>query len=332
MAGECSRFKIFGWHIFVSLMAFFVLEIFLSSKGYAECLSLKSGGLVFDVEQCVLIQPERAFDLSKEKYRWINDLDGAGRKSLMDSYRGLYLRGLVVTSQIQSKGILTESQALMGQKIATYIAPGTLQCGAIEGKRLSATLVERCCDGTGNAPCLLETSYVLQNVSVLGHKSSAAGDANRLKAKRSKDYQAGDKAYIAKDWNAAVKAYEKAKSNSELDLAGHYKLGFSYRMLDRCSAAIPSLKYIHEQREKGSVWTDEESLARAGEFLLARCYAKMNQPGAAVLILSMYLLEPKKYAKELKDAVSHKDFGWIHTSREYVDFEKEARKKLSTLK
>ena len=117
-----------------------------------------------------------------------------------------------------------------------------------------------------------------------------------------------------------------------MDNVGHFKLGYSYRMLDLCPAAISPLKYVHEQKEKGATWADEDVAVRASDFLLARCYAKMNQPGASVLLLNAYLLEPQKYAKELKDSLSHADFGWIHTSREYREYQKEAQKKLSGLK
>lgn len=304
----------------------------VSGLARAECLSLKVGPLVYDVQSCTQIQPEKAFDLTKEKYSWIGDLDAVGKKALLDSYRGLYIKGTVIKSQVSQKGLVQGSGVLAGEAVPTYMLPGAMRCDALEGKRISAKLVERCCDGTGDAPCLLETSYILQNIKMIGAAGSGAGDAMRQKARTSKDYQAGDKYFRAKDWKSAALAYEKARGKEELDVGGHFKLGYAYRMSDLCPAAIGPLKFIHEQREKGSVWADEDKVARAGEFLLARCYAKMNQPGAAVFLLNAYLLEPEKYAKELKDSVSHQDFGWIHTSREYKDYEKEARKKIAGLK
>jgi hypothetical protein len=54
----------------------------------------------------------------------------------------------------------------------------------------------------------------------------------------------------------------------------------------------------------------------------------MNQPSNAYMILSGYLLEPGKYQRELKQALKHKDFGWIHTSKQYREFKKEADKKV----
>jgi hypothetical protein len=128
----------------------------------------------------------------------------------------------------------------------------------------------------------------------------------------------------------AVKAFERAFVNGELDIKGHYKLGYAYREIDQCRDAIRPLKYVQEQREKKRIFADEELVARQAVFLLARCHSKMNEPGPAVLLLNQYLLEPQKYKKELRDSLSHKDFGWIHTSKEYRDYEKAARKKLGS--
>ena len=61
--------------------------------------------------------------------------------------------------------------------------------------------------------------------------------------------------------------------------------------------------------------------------LLARCLARMNDPQNAVAILNSYLIEPAKYRSEINESLKDADFGWIHTSREYRDYTKEARKK-----
>ena len=61
--------------------------------------------------------------------------------------------------------------------------------------------------------------------------------------------------------------------------------------------------------------------------LLARCLARMNDPQNAVAILNSYLIEPAKYRNEINESLKDSDFGWIHTSREYRDYMKEARKK-----
>ena len=120
----------------------------------------------------------------------------------------------------------------------------------------------------------------------------------------------------------------RAKANGELDITGHYKLAVAYRKDDRCNKAIEPLEYINGRHNKKDFWADEEKVIRSARFLLARCYAKLNKPGFATTILEAYLLEPRKYRNELKWSLGHKDFGWIHTSKEYRDYKKEAQRRL----
>lgn len=299
-----------------------------SANAQAECLSLTSGPVVYDVIGCKVLTPEQHFDLAKEKYAWIKDLDPAGKKAFYDTYRGTYLKGKVVKSSATTKGIANEQGALNGDTIYSMIGPPATQCNQVLGKRIAGNLKEVCCEGGGQPPCLLDTSYLIQNMQVIGSAESSAGDQTRTKAKRSKDYQAAEKLFRQKKWKDAVKLYEKARPNDELDVTGFYHLGYSYREMDQCKDAIGPLKIVTEKAQKKQIWADEEGTARKAMFLLARCYAKMNDPQGAVLLLNSYLLEPKKYRSEIKGALNHKDFGWIHTSKEYRDFKEEAQKKL----
>lgn len=297
----------------------------------ADCLTLISGPVVVDVQACKLVDPEQSFDTSKERFAFISGFDPGSRKKFLDTYRGLYLKTKVVKSQAEAKGLNPQNNMLTGDTVFMYIAPPvSMQCDAINGKRANGNLRQVCCDGNGDIPCLLsQDGYLLSGVQVIGAAASAAGDVVRQKAKRSSVYKAGDKALAEKKYKAAAKSYESARSNGELDVAGHYKLGIAYREMDQCRDAIPPLKYIYDQHMKKQVWADEEDTARKAIFLLARCYAKINDPSPSVLILNAYLLEPGKYRKELQDSLNHKDFGWIHTSKEYRDYEKAARQKLN---
>ncbi len=302
---------------------------FTGANAQAECLSLTSGPIVYDVIGCKVLTPETAFDLSKEKYGWIKDLDAAGKKQFYDTYRGTYLKGKVVKSSAQTKGIANEQGALNGDTIYSMILPPATQCNQILGKRIAGNLKEVCCEGGGQPPCLLDTSYLILQPQVIGGAESAAGDSTRTKAKQSKDYQAAEKLYRAKKYKDAVKLYEKARPNDELDVTGFYHLAFSYREMDQCKDAVGPLKIVNEKAQKKQIWADEEGTARKAQFLLARCHAKLNDPQSAVLLLNSYLLEPKKYKTEIVQSLKHKDFGWIHTSKEYRDYKKEAQSKLN---
>ena len=299
------------------------------SRAEAECLSLLSGPLVVEVAGCKQLEPEKLFDTKKDKYSWLDGLDAGGRKSFFDSYRGILVKSKVLMSRVVTKGLQSEEGALAGEVAYMMIAPPTsLQCSAILGKRLSANLKQICCDGSGNVPCLLGTSYLLDQAQLA---AKGAASVARTKAKHSVNYQAAETAYSNRKFKIAIKSFEKARVNGELDTTGYYHLGDSYRQIDQCRDALAPLKEVHEQVLKRQVWADEEEDARHAVFLLARCYARLNNPEASTLILSSYLLEPEKYQSEINDSLKHPDFGWIHTSREYVDYEKLARQKLKNV-
>lgn len=304
------------------------LFVGLAEVAQAGCLSLISGPVVFDVQGCKAMEPEAFFDTTKPKYSWIAGLDAAGKKAFYNSYRGLYLRGKVVKSQAVSRGLNAEQGALSGDEIGAFIPPGKMSCAAVNGKRLASDLREICCDGGGDVPCLLATGYLLTSANVLGVAGSEAGDASRKKAKDSKDVQAATKADAAGKTREAIKLYERARTNGELDVRGLYALGVAYRKVDECNNAVPPLKAVLDMQQKKQLFADEESIARKSIFLLAKCYSKMNEPSQAVLILQGYLLEPEKYKAELNESLAHKDFGWIHTSKEYREYKKQALRKL----
>jgi len=300
-----------------------------AGQAHAACMSLTSGPIVYDVTGCKDLQPEALFDTHKSKYSWIAGLDPAGRKKFFNSYRGAYLRGKVVQSHATQKGLVSgDSSALSGQTIYTYVLPGSGQCSALLGRRIAAQLHEVCCEGGGDVPCLLNTGYVLLSPKVEGSANSGAGDQVRQRAKLSKDVKAGEIAFRAHRWQEAIKSFEKARTNNELDVKGSYMLADALREVEQCKDAIPILKKTYDASLRKETWADEEKVVRLSNFLLARCYAKMNNPQGAVLILNGYLLDPHKFHWELEESLKNKDFGWIHTSNEYRDFEKDVRKKL----
>lgn len=299
-----------------------------SAPGLASCLSLKKGPVVYDVQGCGEVKPEQTFDLSREKFKWIGDMDTAGQKKLLDSYRGLLLKGIVVKSEARDSGLTGDSGVLEGDTVRMYMLPSGNSCKNVAGKRLQGVLKERCCDGGGDVPCLLNTSFVLTGVQSLGKANSADGDARRERAMKSKPYKAGIKAYKQRQWKKARSGFESARSNGSIDLRGEYLLAATYRELEKCRKSIPILETIYKRHVNKQIWGDEIPWARKAVFLLARCYAKINDPSRSAVILEAYLLEPKKYRRELRMSLGHKDFGWIHTSKEYRVYKAAAQKKL----
>jgi len=337
MGGQ-QRTKIVGprrldaFHGAFVLMVALAIFSWLEVPAFAQCSALVNGAMVVDIDGCKQIQPETQFNFKRPDLKFVNDLDPAARAKFLDTYRGAVARAKVVQSRARRVGLSEEKNALAGETVYVFFPPGGPGCAESNGKRLGGELVEICCAGSGNAPCLTGTSYVFNTSTVVGNAGSGAGDAQRTKASQSKAVIEGDKFMRAKKYRDALKAYRSAYAAGELDTKGKYNLGYAYRQVDECHHAIKPLKEIYEQHLKGKVWGDEEALVRKSNFLLARCYAKANDPQGAVLILNGYLLEPSKFKQEMRDSLKHKDFGWIHTSKEYKDYREEAQKRLKALR
>jgi tetratricopeptide (TPR) repeat protein len=293
------------------------------------CFALIKGPIAFDVEFCKPFDPGM-FDTSKPKYKFIDDLDTQGRKELLDSYRGLVVRGTVVMSRAIKSGVSTTKGVLKGEKTVFFIPPQVASCEDIFHKRVSGSVEEVCCNGTGNAPCLLDSGLVFKDLKIAG--DAMVGETIVKKGKRihGKDYLEAEKLYSQKKYKEAVKFYTKAEESNDIDVKGLFRMGFAYRELEKCDLAIRPLKKIWDLQQASKIWAEEELDARRGIFLLARCHAKNGDPSGAVFYLNGFLLDSKKYRSELRQSLKHKDFGWIHTSKEYRQYRQSAEKKLGS--
>ena len=269
------------------------------------------------------------FDTSKPKYKFIGDLDPEGRQQLLDSYKGLVVKGTVVMSRAVKDGVSTAKGALQGEKTIFFIPPGVTSCEMIHQKRVTGNITEKCCNGTGDVPCLLGSGLVLADVKVAGEAMVGSGLDKKGTRKHGKDYIEAEKKYVDKKYKDAVKLYEKAETENDIDIKGLFRMGNALRELEKCNLAIRPLKKIWDRQQANKIWADEELDARRGVFLLARCNAKNGDPSGAVFYLNGFLLDPKKYRSELQQSLKHKDFGWIHTSKEYQQFKVDAERKLS---
>lgn len=302
-----------------------------STYVYAQsaCVALVKGPIAFDIEVCKAFDPSM-FDPKKPKYQFIGDLDPEGRQQLLESYKGLVVKGTVVLSRAVKEGVSTSKGAMQGEKTIFFIPPGVTSCEAIFQKRVTGTIEEKCCNGTGDAPCLLGSGLILSDVKVAGAAMVGEGiDKKAVRRPHGPDYIAAEKKYTQKKYKEAIKLYQKAEESKDMDVKGLYRMGFSYREIEKCDLAVTPLKKIWELQQANKVWADEELDARRGIFLLARCYAKNGDPSGAVYYLNAFLLDPKKYRSELQQSLKHKDFGWIHTSKEYQQFKAQAEQRLS---
>lgn len=301
------------------------------SAAFADCLTLIKGPITVDVQSCNVIDPNTAFNLQNERFKDIRNLDANSKAKFYATYRGVMMRGKVVNSQAVRKGLSEEKGALFGENVFLFVPPGKGTCQSAIGYRYTGNVSEVCCDGAAEAPCLIDSSYVFTEIKPLGPSSKQAGNADKQKAVKSESYKLAEQALAKKDLAGAVKHFEAARNKNELDVPGLYKLGAAHRRLDSCDKAVAPLESVYEKYTKKQTWADDEPTIRKSNFLLARCYAKMNRPGDAVMMLNSYLLEPRKYKAELKQSLANPDFGYIHTSKEYRIYKADAEKKLRAL-
>lgn len=307
----------------------FTILLAQSSISQADCVSLVKGYIALDVNTCGVLRPEMSFNTSLERYQFIKGLPPNEQKKFWNSYRGMIIRGLVAKSQAVKSGLTKEVGALNGESISAFVHPGSsaLSCSKLSGKRIKAFLDEACCEGGGDPPCLLNSAYTLKNIKVIGSQQAPATKKQKA-IKKSKLYIAAIKAFREKQFKKAIHYFENARSQTGIDIMGLYLLALSLREEDRCGQALNPLQAIEKRAEKNDYWASEETFIRKSRFLLARCYSKINKPGFAVTVLQGYLSNPAKYANELRASLRHKDFGWIHTSKEYQKYKSEVERVL----
>ena len=301
------------------------------SVALGDCISLVKGPIILDVRTCGVLNPEGTFDPNMERYQFIMQLPPMERKRFYHSYRGMVIRGTVAKSKAIRSGLAKEMGALQGESIAVFVPPGSTaySCQKIQGKRLAGMLDEACCEGGGDPPCLLQSSLVFKDLKVTGTAAQKApGSSVAQQRKVSKLEKAGDDFFKKKDFKKAIGYYRAAWGKNLLGIRGLYKLGLAYRFEDKCGLAIKPLEAIRTRFNKKDYWAEDLPLVHKGKFLLARCYAKINKPGFAVTVLDGFLIEPQRFQKEIRASLTHQDFGWIKTSKEYGEYRKRVKEKL----
>lgn len=297
-----------------------------TAAAYADCLSVIKGPIVLAPQSCTVVNPEATFAQAKPAFKAIRNMDATFRKKLYNSYRGLVLEGTVIRSLAKQQGMSEEKGALQGQSIKAFVATGT--CATYQGRQVVGIIEEVCCNGGDTAPCLIDVTYKINRPEAKAAQPPAKQAMKRGTAKKSVDYAKAEEYFAKKQYADAIKLYEAAQARHELDPTGVYHLGASLREVDACPRAIPYLKLIYDKKIAGAVWADDDAVVRESNFLLARCYSRTSSQSEAMLILQSYLLEPKKHRKEITDSLNHPDFGFIHTSKDYIQYKNDAEKKL----
>jgi hypothetical protein len=169
---------------------------------------------------------------------------------------------------------------------------------------------------------------MLKKPAVLGAANSKAGHRDSHLSKNPK-YIEAQKLLAQKDYKKAIVILDNLNFNGQLDVPGKFLLAAAYRDMDKCPRAIPILDDLYQKFEKGDFWTDDEPYIRRANFLFARCLSMQEKAGEAVMILQGFLVEPKKFRKEIQESLSHPDFGYIKTSKPYLEYKESAQKALA---
>jgi hypothetical protein len=311
----------------IAIWAFLSAFSLTSEAALGACISLVQGAVAIDVQACRDVTPEDEFKAGDGQHAFIKDLDSATRKKFLDTYRGALVKGKIARSKAIRSGLSKEVGVLLGETVSVYLPPQSLKCDKALGSRVAGVMKEVCCDGGGTAPCLLGTGYVIQSPQSFALTPLAEKGPMKSKvSKNSADYAKGEELYKKKKFRDAAKFLERSKAKSEIDTNGHFMLADSYRRMDQCNSAMPSLRYLQLQTENRDLWEGDREVAQKGLFLLARCLARLGKAPDAVLILNSYLAEPRSHQKEIRESLRHPDFGYINASKEYIEYKAEARK------
>lgn len=315
-------------HFLVPSVMYLSVTLFVllaADRAFGACSASVQGPMILDVRQCQVVNVSKIKQATDPAVVAFRSLDAAQQNTIFGAYEGTLIDARVVKSRAIHKGFDDTPGALQGQNLKVFVPAGQFDCGNMPQRRISGQMNQICCDGGGIAPCLLGTSYKFTAEKQVGKIGSAAGDKTRINARKTPAYRAAVKAMRNKDYQTAADKFAELKKNAQLDPTGHFLAATAYRKLDRCGQALAMLEELLETKTLDQLWADQDKMVRRAFFLQARCYAKMNLPDKSVVILNGYLREPKRFRAELKLALRHPDFGFIHTSRQYQDFKKKAR-------
>ena len=298
-------------------------------EAQVSCSALVKGDIAFDVLKCGRINPEQTFKSKVGRFAFIKDLPKEKQQEFYDSYRGLIVTGKVAYSLAIRSGLTTEKGALATEKISVYIDPGKTSCENILGKRLKGELVEACCMGGADVPCLLNSAYMLKAPSEIGAAGSSAGHKLMMDLEKNEQFRKWAKEFVKEGRVSDIETLQKWYEESRLDERGRFMLAHSYRREDKCNRAITILEPLYRELLGQKYWIQVETFLRRSALLLARCYSMEQNEGGALSVLDAFLQEPSKYRSEIEASLEHPDFGWIRTTKAYSRYRARAEKALA---
>ncbi len=295
----------------------------LYAQGNGQCVGRASGAVTVDVLDCSVYKIGQENTREDVSLDFIAGMDPKERSSFVASYSGQILRVFVAKSMAKRSGALNNNKnVLNGDTIWVYYPSKQPGCSSFIGQRVAGVLQEHCCLGNAEPPCLTKTDYVLTQTKILG--PTPANKKTVTKTKKSKEYIQAMTYMRARQYEKARPILVKLYNDNKLDVEGIYNLAIVYSETERHSSAIKVLEKIVEKKDNDTLWGEYKELGKEAEFLLARCYARNQEAGRATIILGGYLQDKVLYRKYIERSLSHPDFGWIKTSKDYQNYRKKA--------
>ena len=311
--------------LFIGL-GFTVGVLFFSSSLYAQangqCVGRAQGAVTVDVLDCSIykIGQDTREDVSLD---FIAGMDAKERSKFVASYSGQILKVFVAKSMAKRAGTFNaDKNVLNGDTIWVYYPSKQPGCSSLIGHRVAGILQEHCCLGNAEPPCLTRTDFVITQTKVIG--PTPVNKKTVTKTKKSKEYIQAVSYIKAKQFEKARPILVKLYNDNKLDVEGMYNLAVVYAETERHSSAIKVLEKIVAKKDNDTLWGEYKDLGKESEFLLARCYARNQEAGRATIILGGYLQDPVIYKKYIERSLSHPDFGWIKTNKDYQIYRKKA--------
>jgi hypothetical protein len=246
-------------------------------------------------------------------------MDKAAVARFLATYRGVLITGMVKKSAAVSTGLLSSKTALKGDVITVFAAGTPNGCAGLINNPIQGDIEEKCCDGGGDAPCLLSQKYLIKKIKV-------ATMVAQVKFKVSADYKAGSDFFRTGNFAKAIPPLKKAYGSNQLDTYGKWIFASSLEKTENCPAAIQPLTDIERAWVRGDTSGTDDKIVGPALLLLGRCLAKSSKAGPAVEALNLLLQRPELFKEEIRTATQHRDFSWISRSSEYKNFVDNAKR------
>lgn len=277
------------------------------------CAHLFSGSLVLDVLSCTPVDTTSQINTWKKEHEWLANLSGDSLAKFRNSYTGEFIK-----ARVNHAIPADRNKNYVGRSFTFLSKESKHNCGEHKGKRIEAEVVQICCHGSGNAPCLLDTAYVINRINAITPSLHSPKDVLSSYIQKNPKIKNALNLLDQKKYEQSISSLSKEAH----DLISKYLLAFAFRNNGSPKQAIGPLEDWRKAFLDNSLSYDELLLAKDALLLLAKCYALERNSGKSVGILNIFLAKPKFFTREIQLSDTSDEFGWIKASKEWQDYQK----------